>query len=146
VKLNQQILRAALQMAQMGGGRLDVLHSWYLPGESAMTFGRTKIPQDKFQRMRDMAERVHRQRAFEFIEGMQIASQSVNLHVLHGKPTETVLAFAEREQSDLIVIGTADQSSLTGLLLGSTAESIIEKSRTSVLAIKPEGFISPIQP
>ena len=93
-----------------------------------------------------MAEKVHRQRAAEFIEGMQIAPSSANLHVLHGKPTETVLTFAEREQSDLIVIGTADQSAMAGLLLGSTAESIVEKSRTSVLAIKPEGFISPIKP
>ena len=39
--LNRQILETASQMAQMGGGRLDVLHGWHLPGESRLTFGRT---------------------------------------------------------------------------------------------------------
>jgi len=145
-KLNRRILETASHIAQMGGGRLDVLHGWHLPGESRLTFGRTKIPQDKVQRMRDMAERVHRQKAADLMERMQVDLSSANLHVVHGKPTETVLAFAEREQSDLIVMGTADQSALAGVLLGSTAESIVEKSRTSVLAIKPEGFLSPIKP
>jgi universal stress protein E len=46
----------------------------------------------------------------------------------------------------LIVIGTADKSAIAGLLMGSTAENIIEKTQTSLLAIKPEGFISPIKP
>ena len=56
VKLNQQILNMAYQIVQSGGGRLDVLHSWHLPGECTMAFGRTKVSQDKHQRMRDMAE------------------------------------------------------------------------------------------
>ncbi len=145
-KLNRRILKTASRMAQMGGGRLDVLHGWHLPGESRLTFGRTKISEDKLHRMRDMAERVHRQKATDLMERMQTDLSSANLHVVHGKPTETVLAFAEREQSDLIVMGTADQSALAGALLGSTAETIVEKSQTSVLAIKPEGFLSPIRP
>jgi len=38
------------------------------------------------------------------------------------------------------------RSCMAGMLLGSTAESVVEKSRTSVLAIKPQGFTSPIKP
>lgn len=144
--LNRQILETASQMAQMGGGRLDVLHSWHLPGESRLTFGRTKISPDKIERMRTMAERVHSQKAADLLDRMQSTVSSANLHVVRGKPTEAVLSFAEREKSDLIVIGTADQSALAGMLLGSTAESIVEKSQTSVLAIKPQGFTSPIKP
>lgn len=144
--LNRQILETASQMAQMGGGRLDVLHGWHLPGESRLTFGRTKISPDKLERMRAMAEKVHRQKTNDLLERMQSTISSANLHVVQGKPTETVLSFAEREKSDLIVIGTADQSALAGMLLGSTAESVVEKSRTSVLAIKPQGFTSPIKP
>lgn len=146
VNLNRQILETASQMAKMGGGRLDVLHSWHLPGESRLTFGRTKISPEKLERMRAMAEKVHRQKAADLLERMQNSIPSAHLHVVQGKPTEAVLSFAEREKSDLIVIGTADQSALAGMLLGSTAESVVEKSRTSVLAIKPQGFTSPIKP
>jgi universal stress protein E len=145
-QLNRQILKTAFQMAQMGGGRLDVLHGWHLSGESMLSFGRTKISSDKLRRMREMAEKVHRQKAADLMERVQPTIPAANLHVVYGRPTETVLTFAEREQSDLIVLGTADQSALAGMLLGSTAESIVEKSRTSVLAIKPQGFTSPITP
>jgi nucleotide-binding universal stress UspA family protein len=133
-------------MAQMGGGRLDVVHGWHLPGESRLTFGRTRISREKLDRMRAMAERVHRQKAADLMARMENTIPSANLHVVQGKPTEAVLSFAEREKSDLIVIGTADQSALAGMLLGGTAESVVEKSRTSVLAIKPQGFTSPIKP
>jgi universal stress protein E len=144
--LNRQIVKTASQIAQMSGGRLDVLHGWHLPGESRLTFGRTKISPDKLERMRATAEKVHCQKATDLLEQMQSTLSSANLHVVHGRPVEAVLGFAEREKSDLIVIGTADQSALAGMLLGSTAESVVEKSRTSVLAIKPQGFSSPVKP
>ena len=145
-QLNRRILESATQMARMGAGHLDILHCWHLPGESTMSFGRTRISPAKLERMRDMAEKVHRRKVVDLVERMRLTGLSVKPHVIHGDPTASVLAFAEQAKSDLIVIGTADKSALAGLLMGSTAENIVEKSRTSVLAIKPEGFVSPIKP
>ena len=46
---------------------------------------------------------------------------------------------------DLIVMGTIVHSGVEGLLLGSTAEKVLGEAEVSVLAVKPEGFVSPIK-
>jgi len=47
---------------------------------------------------------------------------------------------------DLIVMGTLARAGVEGLLIGNTAEKILSRIDCSVLALKPEGFVSPITP
>lgn len=42
--------------------------------------------------------------------------------------------------ADLVVLGTRGRTGLKGIFLGTTAESIIQTTPCSVLAVKPEGF------
>jgi universal stress protein E len=60
---------------------------------------------------------------------------------LHGP---TVAAFLERTEADVVVMGTASRSGIAGFLMGNTAEWILKTLRCSVLAVKPEGFRSPV--
>jgi nucleotide-binding universal stress UspA family protein len=46
---------------------------------------------------------------------------------------------------DLIVMGTVARTGLGGLLIGNTAESVLQRVDCSVLAVKPEGFVSPVR-
>ena len=41
---------------------------------------------------------------------------------------------------DLVVLGTRGHTTLRTLLMGSTAEKLIHRTRCSALAIKPDGF------
>ena len=66
VQLNQQILRTAARIARMEDGHLDIVHCWHLPGQSMLSFGRTKISAAELNNMRTVAEKVHRQKATEF--------------------------------------------------------------------------------
>jgi nucleotide-binding universal stress UspA family protein len=43
-------------------------------------------------------------------------------------------------------MGTVGRTGLTGLIVGNTAERILQRLRASVLAIKPPGFVSTIKP
>ena len=65
-------------------------------------------------------------------------------HLVEGVPGEAVLDTAEELGADLIVIGTARSPEHPGMFVGSTAESVIERTPVSLLAIKPEGFVSPV--
>ncbi len=47
---------------------------------------------------------------------------------------------------DLIVMGTVARTGIPGLLIGSTAASILQRVNCSVLAVKPDGFASPPVP
>jgi universal stress protein E len=46
---------------------------------------------------------------------------------------------------DLVVMGTVSRGGLPGLLIGNTAEKLINSLSCSVLAVKPDSFVSPIK-
>lgn len=142
--LNQQILSAASDLARMENGHLDILHCWHLPGEITLSRGRTRISPSELNRMRDVAQKVHNHKARQLVAEMNFENISHKLHVLKGTPTECILSFASQQQSDLIVLGSVALSGLSGLLMGGTAENIADKTQTSVLALKPKDYVSPV--
>ncbi|GAM70069.1 universal stress protein E [Vibrio sp. JCM 19236] len=44
----------------------------------------------------------------------------------------------------LVVLGTSGRTGLSAVFLGNTAENIIDKINCDVLALKPSGYISPL--
>ena len=48
-------------------------------------------------------------------------------------------------QSDIAVLGTLSRGGVDGLLIGNTAERILRQVDCSVLAVKPEGFRTPLR-
>ena len=68
----------------------------------------------------------------------------VQEHVLKGKPSIEIQRLANLINVDLIVMGTLGQHR-KGFLIGNTAENILNNIYCSILAIKPEGFISPME-
>jgi nucleotide-binding universal stress UspA family protein len=59
--------------------------------------------------------------------------------VVPGEPATEIVALAEREHADLIVLGTHGRSGLAHVLLGSVAERVLRRARCPVLAVPHEG-------
>jgi nucleotide-binding universal stress UspA family protein len=59
--------------------------------------------------------------------------------VVAGPPTEAIVAAAEAEQADLIVMGTRGRTGLPHVLFGSVAEAVIRKAPCPVLAVQIAG-------
>ena len=53
--------------------------------------------------------------------------------VLEGRAVDTILAHAEDEKSELIVLGASGHSAVTRWLLGSTAERVVRHAHCAVL-------------
>jgi len=68
----------------------------------------------------------------------------VQRHLLLGPPEQVIPQIAEREGIELIVMGTVARTGIPGLLIGNTAERILDGVACDVLTIKPEGFITPV--
>jgi universal stress protein E len=45
---------------------------------------------------------------------------------------------------NLLVMGTIARTGLPGVLIGNTAEKVLDSVHCSVVAIKPAGFVSPL--
>jgi universal stress protein E len=52
---------------------------------------------------------------------------------------------AREKEIDLIVMGTVGRTGLSGMLIGNTAEKILRHIACSVLAVKANGFRSPVK-
>lgn len=53
---------------------------------------------------------------------------------------------AQTKGIELIVMGTVCRTGVAGLIIGNTAENILRQVDCSVLTVKPEGFVSPVNP
>ncbi len=60
----------------------------------------------------------------------------VQTHVLEGGPSNEIVAFADEEGCDLIVMGTHGRGGIDRLLLGSVAERVVRSSSVPVLTVR----------
>lgn len=65
-------------------------------------------------------------------------------HLLQGSAPDTLPALVEQLQLDLVVMGTVGRAGIPGLIIGNTAETLLSRLQCALLAIKPEGFVSPV--
>lgn len=62
-------------------------------------------------------------------------SISIETHVLHGVPSERLLALSERLRAHLLVLGARKRTAVGRVLMGSVARAVIEDSRFAVLVV-----------
>ena len=67
------------------------------------------------------------------------------VHMLNGDPGQVIPRLVAKEKIDLLVMGTIARTGVPGLLIGNTAERMLQAVDCSVLAIKPRDFVSPVR-
>jgi nucleotide-binding universal stress UspA family protein len=77
-----------------------------------------------------------RQELQEFVRGLSQAGSSLSERVVSGDPRERILALAEREGFDMIVIGTHGRTGRARSLAGSVAESVVRTAQKPVVTVR----------
>ncbi len=67
------------------------------------------------------------------------------IHMPKGSAEKVMAPLAAELQADIVVVGTVARTGISGLIIGNTAEAILDQLRCSVLAIKPPGFKTPVK-
>jgi universal stress protein E len=142
--ISRKVLDISIFMARIENSHLDIFHCWFLPGETLLASGRTRIAPDKLNHMKMLAEKIHTQRISSLAAEYDLSDISHSVVVRKGDPGKMIVDYADKNGIDLIVMGTIGRSGLSGLLIGSTAEKVIDQVNCSVLTIKPANFKSPI--
>jgi universal stress protein E len=99
-----------------------------------MSLGSAVWLNDVSESLRSAGERALR--AFASAHGIAPA----HCHLLAGPPAQALPALVERLDGDVLVVGTIQRRGLEQLIIGSTAERILQHAGCDILAIKPEGF------
>ena len=143
--LNGLILELATSLARREGAELHIAHAWNLEGEAMLrSSSYVRLPGEIVDIMVRDAEEEHRQRLADLVD--RHAEESMRtIHLVTGAPGEVLPQLADRLDVGLIVMGTVGRTGLRGLIMGNTAETILRSVRCSVLALKPEGFTTPVR-
>ena len=71
---------------------------------------------------------------------VQVVPLDESIHFEHkllvGDPATAIVETAEKEDADMIVLGTHGRTGLTRLLMGSVAEAVVRRANCPVLTIK----------
>ena len=104
----------------------------------------TRIPKGSSLRQ-EINEEASR-RLEEFLDSLAVDRTKIQVHLSWGTPWQEIRRISQHEAADLIVMGTVGRSGIKGVLLGNTAEKILDTCECSILTVKPDNFVSPIQP
>ncbi|WP_028025550.1 universal stress protein UspE [Enterovibrio calviensis] len=63
-----------------------------------------------------------------------------------GLPEDVIPAVAKQLDAELVILGTTGRVGLSAIFIGNTAEHTIDQLNCDVLAIKPDGYVSPLAP
>jgi nucleotide-binding universal stress UspA family protein len=124
----------ALTLANLSGARLHVLH---VIGELA-DWRRSMIQPEAFEVMEKEVE-IHAVKEMKAFCGKHLAGVPHSSEVVLGVPFQLIIQRAEEIRADLIVIGTHGHTPLENILLGSTAERVVRRSKVPVLTVRAPG-------
>jgi len=142
--LQRLILDLATSLSEHEHATLDVMHAWEMPGESMLANGRARIPRNELDLLLEATETSHREALDALLSAYGLSAGSSNVHLLKGRPAQIISAYAREQEHDLIVMGTLGRAGIAGLFIGNTAEDVLREAQTAMLAVKPNGFVTPI--
>ncbi len=149
--LNTKILDMAISLSSEENGDLDIVHIYQIIGESVLYSGRTGMSDYEIatyieDARRDYEAAVSRLlgRAKRRLGDQVYDTVNINVHVLKGNAKIDIPEQAKLRGTDLIVMGTVARTGIPGFFIGNTAETILNNIDCSVLALKPDDFVSPV--
>jgi universal stress protein E len=133
-QLNQRLVEAGRQLVGIAG--VELAHS-FEPVTTvgiAEPLGSAVWLSQASERLRELGE--HRLCDFAREQGVTLE----HLHLLSGSPSTVLPALVRQLRADLLILGSVHRHGLERLLIGSTAERILQHAECDILVVKPEGF------
>ena len=140
-KLNATILELALTLKEIEGGELTVLEAWSVFGEDLL---RSRLSHAEFTAAIDAARQEVERDLGALMASFGGRTAGAAFKLLQGPPEDVIPQYVQANGIDVVVMGTVARSGIAGLVMGNTAERVLQRLRGSVLAVKPEGFVSPV--
>ena len=141
--LSQKVLAHATGLATQIGGDMHVLHAWGITNEHLL---RRYVSASELQRFSaEEKAAAHRRIMFQLLSfGTLLPPNRIQL--VKGHPDIVIPAVANRDNFDVLVMGSVGRSGLAGLLIGEMAEEMLARTNCSVLTVKPDGFETSSRP
>ena len=138
----EKIMQLSTSLAEREKAQLHVVHAWQFYGESMIRNGRARLAVDEVDALVD-GEYARRVNKFNrLLNNYGLSTEDENVHLIKGQAVPSILQASD--SADLIVMGTIGRVGVPGFLIGNTAEEVMQMTQASILAVKPDGYISPL--
>ncbi|WP_421861754.1 universal stress protein [Motiliproteus sp.] len=141
-----RVLELAAMVANNDGAQLGLVHAWQLAGESMLRDGLLEFENAQLESLLEQQRSSQAQAVESLLKQHQLSSGDVEVHLQKGPASQVINQVREQVGADLVVMGTVGRTGLPGFIIGNTAEDVLQQSCCSVLAVKPSGFVSPVEP
>lgn len=136
--LNRKLITHSSFVAKNINAKLHLVN--FFPGTP--TAIAVEIPDFNTAQYQQNVEAHHKEAMQELIA--DFAPVIAKTHTRDGIPDDGIPAVAKELDAELVVLGTIGRTGISAALLGNTAEHVIEQLDCDLLAIKPDGFKSPL--
>jgi len=137
------ILRLASSIAHSEAATLEVVHAWWIEAEKTLRGRRANLPVEQIEEMIQTVEDRAKSNLSELLERAALDRTINATTLIKGPPFEVIGDRANK--ADLVVMGTISRTGVPGMLIGNTAERVLQRIDTSLVTVKPAGFVSPVQ-
>ena len=151
--LNLAVMDVAVQIASEDRAIIDALHAWDAPGEGLVRTWSggpdpgvaaeayvASVHNERTQSLRALvAETTRRTGA----AGFSAAKPQPFLD--RGAARTVIPEQCALLKPDVLVIGTVARTGLRGVVIGNSAEDVLNSIECSVVAVKPPGFVTPLE-
>ncbi len=141
--LNLKIMDLATSLASRDQANLHVVHAWDVDGTDLDTL-KSEVRAQQREAILQRHETKHRRALDELLVRYPMAEISHRLHLPRALPERAIIGLTEREQIDLVVMGTEGRFGLPGFILGNAVEAVLRSVTSGILAVKPDHFETPV--
>lgn len=142
--VNRRVLQAAYAVAAPQA-EIHLIHAWQ--AEDAGLFWAFAADGERAAEDYSDAVKAARRRSLDALKAAHPPpepGQRVIPWLSRGPAYGVIAEAARRVRADVLVMGTVARTGLRGVIIGNTAEDILNAAPGSVLAVKPSAFVSPI--
>ncbi len=143
--LNMTVMELATSLSILEECSLHVVHAWSIPYEDTLLHSPfLRVSHSDAAKQIDEIVMRHRKSLDKLVAEFSHVAPEMHVHFIKGLPWEVIASLAKEKGVEIVVMGTVCRSGLAGLIMGNTAEEMLQLLDCSVLAIKPRGFVSPV--
>jgi universal stress protein E len=138
LSLNKRIIKDAQFLCELANAKLNLVNTYpATPVNIAI-----EIPEFNPGLYNESVKKHHIESTNELANEFNLTSDQCFIE--EGLPEDVIPDVANRLNSELVVIGTVGRTGLSAALVGNTAEHVIDSLDCDVLALKPDGYVSPL--
>lgn len=137
--VGDRVIELAAFVAQALGAKLHIVHAYSMSMEA-------QLEGEEARRDYELEKREAALKQIERTLASTPMAGAAKLHVGLTSPAQAILEGVKALRPELVVMGTISRGGIPGVLLGNTAERLLDRLDCALLTVKPKDFVCPLAP